>query len=142
MTHAPTRTHPKWLMCGMPSLSLLKGTDRGQNGLLSWELEPVGGLSGPVLRDSATLSLRYRILRDTFSGSKRTRDDNKNKICAFQGGLGRGAGRKIVQNAIFQGKRHDNKILKVKFLLSRNFVVMAQAPREVSPDMVRCPLGT
>ena len=60
---------------------------------------------------------------------QKKRDDNKNKICAFQGGLGRGAGRKIVQNAIFQGKRHDNKILKVKCLLSRNFVVMAQAPK-------------
>ena len=40
----------------------------------------------------------------------------------------RGGGRKIVQNAIFHGKRHDNKILKVKILLSSNFVVMAQAP--------------
>ena len=39
--------------------------------------------------------------------------------------MGRGAGR----NAIFRGKRHDSKILKVKSLLSRNFVVMAQAPR-------------
>ena len=42
--------------------------------------------------------------------------------------MGRGAERKIVQNAIFHGQRHDNKILKVKTLLSRNFVVMAQAP--------------
>ena len=42
--------------------------------------------------------------------------------------MGRGAAGKIVQNAIFHGKRHDNKILKVKILLSRNFVVMAQAP--------------
>ena len=42
--------------------------------------------------------------------------------------MGRGAERKIVQNAIFHGKRHDNKISKVKILLSRNFVVMAQAP--------------
>ena len=41
--------------------------------------------------------------------------------------MGRGAGRKIVQNAIFHGKRHDNKILKVKILLSNIFVVMAQA---------------
>ena len=47
----------------------------------------------------------------------------------FQGGVGRGAERKILQNAIFRGKRHDNKILKVKILSSRNFVVMAQAPR-------------
>ena len=52
----------------------------------------------------------------------------KIKFARFRGGLGRGAGRKIVQNAIFHGKRHDNKILKVKILLSRNFVVMAQAP--------------
>ena len=52
----------------------------------------------------------------------------KIKFAIFRGGLGRGAGRKIVQNAIFHGNRHDNKILKVKFLLSRNFVVMAQAP--------------
>ena len=44
--------------------------------------------------------------------------------------MGRGADRKIVQNAIFRGKRHDNKILKVEILLSRNFVVMAQAPRK------------
>ena len=47
--------------------------------------------------------------------------------------MGRGAGRKIVQNAIFHGKRHDNKILKVKFFLSRNFVVMAQAPSLGAP---------
>ena len=45
---------------------------------------------------------------------QRKRDDNKNKICAFQGGVGRGAGRKIVQNAIFRGKRHDNKMFIVE----------------------------
>ena len=43
--------------------------------------------------------------------------------------MGRGAGRKIAQKAILHGKRHDNKILKVKMLLSSNFVVMAQAPK-------------
>ena len=32
---------------------------------------------------------------------QRKRDDNKNKICTFQGGLGGGAGSEIVQNAIF-----------------------------------------
>ena len=58
---------------------------------------------------------------------QRKRDDNKNNICVFQGWVGRGAERKIFQNAIFRGKRHDNKILNVKILLSRNFVVMAQA---------------
>ena len=44
--------------------------------------------------------------------------------------MGRGAERKFVQNAIFHGKRHDNKILKVNILLSRNFVVVAQAPKK------------
>ena len=38
------------------------------------------------------------------------------------------AERKICQNAVFRGKRHDNKILKVQILLSRNFVVIALAP--------------
>ena len=52
----------------------------------------------------------------------------KIKFALFKGGVGRGAGRIIVQNAIFHGKRDDNKSLKVKILLSRNFVVMAQAP--------------
>ena len=52
----------------------------------------------------------------------------KIKICVFQGGVDRGAERKLVQNAIFRGKRHEYKILKVKILLSRNFVVMALAP--------------
>ena len=53
----------------------------------------------------------------------------KIKFALFRGGLGRVAERKMVQNAIFHGKRHDNKILKVKILLSRNFVVMAHAPK-------------
>ena len=59
---------------------------------------------------------------------QRKRDDNKNKICVFQGGGQGGEEGKIVQNAVFRGKRHDNKILKVNILLSRNFVFMAQAP--------------
>ena len=72
--------------------------------------------------------------------AQRKRDDNKNKICTLQGGgVGRGAERKIVQNAIFHGKRHDNKILKVKILLSRNFVVMAPAPNgQVSRGLISC----
>ena len=36
---------------------------------------------------------------------------------------------KSSKNAVFRGQRHDNKILKVQILLSRNFVVIAQAPR-------------
>ena len=53
--------------------------------------------------------------------------------------MGRGAERKIVPNAIFRGKRHDNKILKVNILLPRNFVVMAQAPSK--PYSVRSCFG-
>ena len=49
--------------------------------------------------------------------------------CAFPRGVGRG---RVVQKRCFRGKRHDNKILKVQMLLSRNFVVIAQAPREES----------
>ena len=52
--------------------------------------------------------------------SQRRRDDNKNTIFAWGGG-GLGAERKIVQNAVFRGKRHDNKILKVQILLSSKF---------------------
>ena len=56
--------------------------------------------------------------------------------------MGRGAGRKIVQNAFFHGKRHDNRILKVKILLSRNFVVMAQAPKTFEFDTQNGPKNT
>ena len=42
-----------------------------------------------------------------------------------------GAERNIVQNAVFRGKRHDNQIFKVQISLSRNFVVIAQAPIHV-----------
>ena len=35
---------------------------------------------------------------------------------------------KIVQNAVFRGKRHDNKISKVQILSSNNLVVIAQVP--------------
>ena len=52
------------------------------------------------------------------SGTQRKRDDNKNKICVFRGRMGRGAERRIVQNAIFHGKRHDKKHFE-----SENFVV-------------------
>ena len=64
---------------------------------------------------------------------QRRRDDTKNRIFAFGGGGlgGLGAERKIVQNAVFRGKRHNNKILKVQIMLSRNFVVIAQAPSMV-----------
>ena len=41
-----------------------------------------------------------------------------------------GAERKIVQKAVFRGKRHDNKIFKVQIVLSTHFVVIAQAPKQ------------
>ena len=69
-----------------------------------------------------------------FSEIQRRRDDNENKIFAFEGGGGpwgqRGQRGKSSKSAYFRGKRHDNKILKVQILLSRNFVVVAQAPRD------------
>ena len=47
----------------------------------------------------------------------------------FSGGVGRGGREEnCPKNAVFLGKRHDNKVLKVQILLSRNFVVMARAP--------------
>ena len=48
----------------------------------------------------------------------------KIKVCVFEGG----AKRKAKKNAVFLGKRRDNKILKVQIVLSRNFVLVAQAP--------------
>ena len=69
---------------------------------------------------------------------QRRRDDNKNKICGFEGGA-LGAERKnrpngeMTINIKFVVLRpRENKILKMQILLSRNFVVMAQAPRNVS----------
>ena len=53
----------------------------------------------------------------------------KIKFALLRGGGPGGQRGKSSKNAVFRGKRHDNKILKVKFLLSKNFVVVAQAPR-------------
>ena len=53
----------------------------------------------------------------------------KIEFVLLRGGGAFGAEREIVQKrCFFRGKRHDNKILKVQILLSRNFVVIAQAP--------------
>ena len=41
-----------------------------------------------------------------------------------------GVERRIVKNNVFLGKHHDNKILKVQFLLSRHFVVIAQSSKK------------
>ena len=64
-----------------------------------------------------------------FAFYQRRQRNDKSKMFAFLRGGHWGAERKIVKkNAAFRGKRHDNKILKVQILLSRNFVVIAQAP--------------
>ena len=56
----------------------------------------------------------------------------KMKFTLFRG-VGRGGREencpKMLFFFFFHGKRHDNKILKVQIILSRNFVVMAQAPK-------------
>ena len=58
---------------------------------------------------------------------QRQQDDNENKIALLRGGHGGQTG-KLSKTLFSHGKRHDNKISKVQILLSRNFVVIAQAP--------------
>ena len=54
-----------------------------------------------------------------FISCQRRRDDDKNRICGFEGALG--AERIIVQNAVFRGKRHDNKILQSQMFIVEKF---------------------
>ena len=70
---------------------------------------------------------------DVFTFSQRRRDDNKNRIIAFEGGGGLGGREENRPKTLFfffffRGKFLDNKILNSKMLLSRNSVVIAQAP--------------
>ena len=80
-----------------------------------------------------SLHLFGKVPNTVSESTQRRRDDIKNKICGyfFGGGGGnwgqRGKSSKTI--FFFRGKRHDNKILKVHILLSRNFVVIAQAPK-------------
>ena len=55
----------------------------------------------------------------------------KTKFALLRGGLLGGREENFPKTlfSFFRGKRHDNTILKVQILLSRNFVVIAQAPR-------------
>ena len=71
---------------------------------------------------------RARIVR--YPINRRRRDDNKIKFSLLRGGGPGGQRGKSSKTLFFRGKRHDNKILKVKILLSRNFVVIAQAPNK------------
>ena len=56
----------------------------------------------------------------------------KTKFSLFEGGGALGAERKIVQNAFFFSWVTPQKKLKVQSLLSRKFVVIAQAPKQYS----------
>ena len=61
---------------------------------------------------------------------QRLRDDNEKKKIALLRGVGGGGSRgELSKNTLFVGKHHDNKILKVQILLSRNFVVIPPAPK-------------
>ena len=62
--------------------------------------------------------------------NQRRRDDNKNKICSFEGGgVALGAERKSSKTLFFVGNVTTINF-EMQILLSRNFVVVAQAPIE------------
>ena len=66
------------------------------------------------LRDGeTTIKIEFALLR---AGGLGGREENPKKTLLF---------------FFSRGKRHDNKILKLQMLLSRNFVVIAQAPSNV-----------
>ena len=69
-----------------------------------------------------------KVVGNRFPVSQRRLDDNKNKIFAFEGWGGLGGREEKSSLVFFHGKRHDNKILKVEILLSRNSVIIAKAP--------------
>ena len=55
------------------------------------------------------------------------RNDNINKICVLEG-VGEGENlRKIVPNAVFPGKFHDNKIRNFASFIVKHFVVIWEA---------------
>ena len=60
---------------------------------------------------------------------QRKRDDNKNEICVFRGGgVGQGDREELSKTLFFFVGNATTIKFEVKILLSRNFVVMAQAP--------------
>ena len=86
--------------------------------------EPNPFFANRALGDWNIASRRFEAIRANRSNVmklQRRRDDNKNKICTFEGGQPWGQRGKSTKNAIFRGNRHDNQILKVDILLSRNF---------------------
>ena len=66
------------------------------------------------------------------SAIQRRRDDNKSKIFALRGGHG-GREENRPKTFVFVGNATTIKILNVQTLLSRNLVVIAQAPSDALP---------
>ena len=62
-----------------------------------------------------------QLLVNMTSAMQRWRDDNKTRICAFEGGGLRGQRGKSSKNAAFRGKRHDNKNLKSEIFIVEKF---------------------
>ena len=70
-------------------------------------------LRHPIRAGETTIKIKFAVLRGGEIGG---REENLSKRCFFF--------------CLFCGKRHDDKISKVQILLSRNFVVIAQAPTQ------------
>ena len=97
-----------------------------------WTLR-IWGFRGPGFRsDSCSVGTRHAFFSINFLRNQRQRDDNKNKTCAFEGGGPRGQRGKLSKKTVFRGKRHDNKILKVIILLSRNLLSLRRLLRNLS----------
>ena len=100
------------------------------------------GLPGPLpIPAFCLLAYGDTALKSLFLLSQRRRDDNKNKILGFDGGGPWGQRGKSSQTLFFffRGKRHDNKILKVQILLSKNFVTgrMSETPTTDSLEVTK-----
>ena len=133
-THSShTQTHADQSLIGFRPEKARFRSESGQNQVkIASEPGPGGGVrrgSGPdrfgwegsVAPPESLEGFCIKRCRSCLCFFQRRRDDNKNKIFAFEGGGGpwgpRGTSSK---NACFRGKRHDNKILNVQLLLSRN----------------------
>ena len=88
-------------------------------------------MSKRAFRNATQRTLPYYFSTESNSVVQRRRDDNKIKFALLMGSGPWGQRGKSSKNAGFHGKRHANQILKVQTLLSRNFVVIAQAPSSV-----------
>ena len=80
------------------------------------------------------------VLRRALRRFRESETTIKIKFALFRGGGQGGREENCQKNAIFHGKRHDNIILNVKLLLSRNFVVMRRALRRWRSEGRKTPL--